>query len=153
MGTINSRRGRKRSFGALVGQPPLSDAEKTPEAFFKRVAGVRTAKVLKLCRGLEVCSNPAVYKYSKDQVAAMLAALRKAVGRVERAFLQPSKTTFAEGHRDREEKGEYWWDEGPRRRRAPQVPVHDNRTARQKYLDRNKQGRRFSQRRLGVGPR
>lgn len=75
---------------ARRGRKPLSDAEKTSDMRFMRIAGVRAEKVVKLCKGLEACSNPTMYEYTDTQVALLLKVLRKAVDRVESAFSNPS---------------------------------------------------------------
>jgi hypothetical protein len=126
------------------GRKPV-DPHETPEMRFKRLAGERTRKILKSLEVLENCGNRSVYSYTEEQARKIIRELTEGVDSVRRAL---SGNFFDDGpRRARPAKVEYW-DEVRARR-----SVRDQRTARQRYLDRNKQGRRFAQRRLGVGPR
>lgn len=126
------------------GRKPV-DPDETPEMRFTRLAGARTRKILKSLEVLENCGNRSVYSYTAEQAKKIVRELTEGVEAVRRAL---SGNFFEESpRRVRPPKDEYWDRVPPRR------SVRDQRTARQRYLDRNKQGRRFAQRRLGVGPR
>lgn len=79
--------------GRARGRKPLTDAERTPEQAFIRLAGMRMAKVLVLFKGLRNCSNPLVYSYTDEQVEQILNALKKGVERIEKAYRNPEGKT------------------------------------------------------------
>lgn len=74
------------------GRRKMTDAEKaayTPDVRFRKVAGIRVAKILKLMRGLQHCANPNVYEYTDSQVNMMLSAMRKGLDKIEKQFNNP----------------------------------------------------------------
>lgn len=122
------RRGRKRV-----------DPNETPDARFSRLARKRLDKALDFMRLLQNLSRRAQYDYTEKQVRWILRSLEEGVDELRQSFERGGP------------KESYWSDEddGPSGRDSERF--RDNRTARQRYLDRHKEGRRFSQRRLGVG--
>lgn len=67
----------------------LTAEEREPDARFNRVIGVRVSKVLRLFKGIRNGANPAVYKYSPEQVRAMFKAMRRSLDRTEAAYANP----------------------------------------------------------------
>jgi hypothetical protein len=87
-----SRITEEQTNGNKPGRKKLSEKEKTPEARFVRVAGIRTAKALKLLKNLRSCSNDTVYSYTEEQAKAIIKALRSSVDRLESSLMNPHST-------------------------------------------------------------
>lgn len=125
------------------GRKPVDPFE-TPEERFKRISKYRLAKALDSMRLLGNLSRPSQYSFTKQQVEKLLSSLDDGVARV--------RIAFSAGERQRRMR------EAKSARRASRGPkdtgrFRDTRTARERFLDRHKEGRRFAQRRLGPGPR
>lgn len=61
---------------------------------FKRLAKIRTQKVLEKLRVLGHCANPSVYDYDEKEVKAIFAAIDTELKRVKIKFSKPSSDTF-----------------------------------------------------------
>lgn len=74
------------------GRKPV-DPNESKAVRFKRLAGSRMAIALKVLKGLEACSNAAVYEYTDAQVQKMVQALENATNRIRKAYAQGSPTS------------------------------------------------------------
>lgn len=68
----------------------------TKSARFKRVAGKRLAKALKMLKGLEQTAKGASYEYSPEQVTKVMTLLKERVQMIDRAFGERFAATDAE---------------------------------------------------------
>lgn len=71
------------------GRRKLTDKEKTPSARFERVAGIRIAKVCKLLKALEACTNPDVYFSTERQRQYGYSLVRAAYISFKQSWLEP----------------------------------------------------------------
>ena len=67
---------------------PRVDNE-TPDEKFKRIASMRTQRVLDDLRLLGNCSNTATYKYTKVEVDKIFSTIEKETKRVKNSFNKP----------------------------------------------------------------
>lgn len=71
------------------GRKPLTEDEKEPSMRFKRVAGMRLAKITKLLKGLRACANTAAYIYTDAQVDFIFESINKTLRITEKHFREP----------------------------------------------------------------
>ncbi len=69
--------------------------EKEPRnRLFKRIATMRTRKVLRAIKVLGNCANTKVYEYSAEEIDTIFSAIENEVKRVKSTF-EPSKNEFS----------------------------------------------------------
>jgi uncharacterized membrane-anchored protein len=66
----------------------------TNRARFKRLAKIRTQKVLKKLEILGHCSNPTLYEYDEKEVKLIFSAIDRELKRLRSMFSKPSKNAF-----------------------------------------------------------
>ncbi len=70
----------------------MADFNETSEQRFKRLASLRTNQVLERLRILGNCSNPQVYRYTKEDINNIFSAIEKKIREVRARFNQHKKT-------------------------------------------------------------
>lgn len=61
---------------------------------FRRVAGARVNKIIRMVRLLGNCSNPAAYAFTQEQVQQIFAMLRDELDRAQKRYAQSYKRQF-----------------------------------------------------------
>lgn len=70
----------------------MADFNETSEQRFERLASLRTNQVLERLRILGNCSNPQVYRYTKEDINNIFSAIEKKIREVRARFNQYKKT-------------------------------------------------------------
>ena len=70
----------------------MADFNETSEQRFRRLASLRTNQVLERLRILGNCSNPQVYRYTKEDINKIFSAIEQKMKEVRARFNQHKRT-------------------------------------------------------------